>query len=317
MFATDVIHALLPWIDGATVIGIVTGTAKTSEWLEGMLNDSGKAAITNWLKNVPEPDSESGPSVFSTLIDRVFGTRPFSFSFFGRSCIASLIAVFLVWIVSRRLILHFATHIVLNPMLTEAMGLVVWSLLINLCPDYVSLLVTRYIVRAIARKSTFTRLLRLFIADFTVTASISLFSTLFGILCFFEIWPSISALTLDRVHLSGLGGLIKFIFLFHWMTFRVLLDIFTFFIKERFDGYFVSIFFYSAFFTSIWLWIYIVSSIVIKGLHRMKALWKWLSKYLDIEKHPLFCVGKVSGIILGAIWAVFVTILHFGKSLHF
>jgi hypothetical protein len=33
MLPTDVIHTLLPWIDGATVVAIATGTAKTSEWL--------------------------------------------------------------------------------------------------------------------------------------------------------------------------------------------------------------------------------------------------------------------------------------------
>ena len=55
-----------------------------------------------------------------------------------------------------------------------------------------------------------------------------------------------------------------------------------------------SVFFYSTFFTSIWLWLYLLagalSSLVMGGL----ATIQWTKRFMDIEKKPILSIGTMS-----------------------
>ena len=306
MPAGDVIHTLLPWIDGATVVGIPVGAAKVAEWLEGILSPNGRTTLARWLTNTSDPDSESGPSVFSNLIDRVFGTRAFSIKFFLRSCVASFIAVFLASVIYKRLGNH------LHPLMPPNEGFSLFllcAIATNLFPDYCSLLVSRYIVRAIAQKPTVVRMLELFIANFILTTCVSLVGTVIG---FGIVLTTLYAAT-------GVNVFVASIISFHDLAefARHPLSWLSLGLIGSPALAWLGVFFYSAFFTLLWMWIYIASALVIKALHRLKGQWTRLSKYLDIETKPLVCVGKVSGLILGALYAVLATLLHFGHKLHF
>jgi hypothetical protein len=102
-----------------------------------MLNDTGRAAITKWLKNAPsDVQDDSWPGALSGLIDNVFGERPFSLKFFGRSCIASIITVSLVWLVYMRLQLRVGNSV------HDFVHVIEAALIVSLMPDYLSLLVS-------------------------------------------------------------------------------------------------------------------------------------------------------------------------------
>jgi len=92
--------AILPFVRSLTLIGVVTGTAKSFEWLEGSLNDEGKQAISRWLRNEPSTSRfASWNDALSSLIDKVFGPNAFSWRFFRRSLLATFIALSVVTLI--------------------------------------------------------------------------------------------------------------------------------------------------------------------------------------------------------------------------
>ena len=57
--------------------------------------------------------------------------------------------------------------------------------------------------------------------------------------------------------------------------------------------------------TSVWIWFYAGSGLVIKLAHRLKIGLHWFNAHMDIEKHPLQSIGLVSGCIVAvAYWTV-------------
>jgi len=74
------------------------------------------------------------------------------------------------------------------------------------------------------------------------------------------------------------------------------------------DSYF-AVFFWSAFFTSIWVWLYVLSIFAIKLAHKVRPLWLKLLPYLDIEKKPMQAVGRIAGIMAGAGYALILGIV--------
>jgi len=62
------------------------------------------------------------------------------------------------------------------------------------------------------------------------------------------------------------------------------------------------IFFYTAFFTSAWLWLYAASLLVSRALSRMNNGVGFLLSATDVEKHPLRSIGFVSVIIVSGLF---------------
>ena len=65
-----------------------------------------------------------------------------------------------------------------------------------------------------------------------------------------------------------------------------------------------AIFFYSAFFTSIGLWLYAASVLVSRVLLRMNAGVGFLLRVTDVEEQPFRSMGLVSVIIVSALFAL-------------
>ena len=299
MLQSDALHGIIPWIDGLSFVGIAAGVAKGSDWLDSMLNDAGRVAITKWLKNVP-PDvqDDSWPVALSGLIDRVFGERPFSLKFIARSFIASFIAVCLVFL------LYIRLHLRKNIDLDDAVGILEFSLSISLIPDYFSLLVSRSIIMLIPRNPRLWRIVFLLIADAIITSFISIVGIVLG---------SMLAIAYDLR--SGIGFHLAFITVFNRFTSDLSLSAFRSHVDLASDSASpFAIFFYSSFFTSVWLWLYVTSGFAIKATRRIRFIWGRFSKYLDIDKKPLGCVGKVSALLVASLWAVFIGLEH---ALHY
>ena len=77
-----------------------------------------------------------------------------------------------------------------------------------------------------------------------------------------------------------------------------------------------SAFFYSAFFTSVWLWLYVASIVIIKLLRSIRAAWVKVVPYLDIEKKPVIAIGRVAGLLAGAGYAVILGFIWIGRHWH-
>ena len=64
----------------------------------------------------------------------------------------------------------------------------------------------------------------------------------------------------------------------------------------------LSVFFYSAFFTSVWLWLYAASVLVSRVLLRMNSGVGFLLRVTDVEKQPFRSMGFVSVIIVSGLF---------------
>jgi hypothetical protein len=67
---------------------------------------------------------------------------------------------------------------------------------------------------------------------------------------------------------------------------------------------FWTVWFVSAFFTSIWLWLYAGSGFILKTARRFDVGFEWFNRKFDIEKKPLRSIGLVAGALVAVIyWA--------------
>ena len=63
-------------------------------------------------------------------------------------------------------------------------------------------------------------------------------------------------------------------------------------------------FFYSAFFTSVWLWLYAASVLLSRALLRMNKSVGFLLRVTDVEKQPFRSMGFVSVIVASGLFAL-------------
>lgn len=68
------------------------------------------------------------------------------------------------------------------------------------------------------------------------------------------------------------------------------------FTKREFNE--LAFFVYPAFFTSIWLWLYAGSGLVLKAARRFDVGFQWFNRKADIEKKPLQAIGLVAGSVV-------------------
>jgi hypothetical protein len=61
---------------------------------------------------------------------------------------------------------------------------------------------------------------------------------------------------------------------------------------------------FPAFFTSIWLWLYAGSGLLLKAVRRFDIGFDWFNRHFDIEKKPLQSIGLVAGALVAVVyWA--------------
>ena len=68
---------------------------------------------------------------------------------------------------------------------------------------------------------------------------------------------------------------------------------------------------YPALFTSIWLWLYAGSGLLLKAAHRFDIGFEWFNRRFDIEKKPLQSIGLVSGCIVAVLYWTVALVHHF------
>jgi len=294
-------HPLIALVDGGSIVAVVVGVAKAFEWFDGMVSDAGRQALSNQLKNAPSDERiDSWATVFPRLIDRIFGERALSWKFFFRSCMASYIAVlsltFLYSRVHHQIFSLGSSAPIEAPTIIASVGAtMLLASVMNVLPDYASLLVSRTIVRKMAIKPTASRILGFVILDTVLSIAV------------FYVGLRICVVILD----------FKFNPPFHWSSFYNssvmstgdLWDIFT--LTDS-----IGVFLYSSLFTSVWVWLYVVSIFAIRLLHGVRTIWAKVTPYLDIEKKPLVAIGRVAGLFAGAGYAVLLGFIWIGRHWH-
>ncbi len=118
--------------------------------LEPLLKKDARDQIANWVSGSKHGDADNRwPATFGVVFDRVFTEKHLSWGCFWRSCVASLLAVVLM-----TAILFVVNSGVRNQLLGDPQWIVVIGIgagIINLLPDYLSLLETRFVLRWMAK----------------------------------------------------------------------------------------------------------------------------------------------------------------------
>jgi hypothetical protein len=283
-----ILRQLSPLFKGVTFVGIVTGITKGFEWFEPVLGEDAQLRLSRWLTNVPGDEQiDAWAGVFPNLIDRVFGPKALSWKFFFRSCVASVIAVTALFILGflvlgeRGLLKDIAD---LGASLVRLIGLTFFLALLDNCiPDYLSVIISRFIVRLMAKRPDVERVALYLLLDTALTLLLALawnIAVYVGYMC------ASAPTTTANLFRSGHG--LSFVLSQSWVT---LTGIAYYPIMWVYVG--------ASLFTSVWVWLYILASVSIRILHKVRFVWVKVVPFLNLDKKPMQSIGRLAGLMAG------------------
>lgn len=227
---------------------------------------------------------ETWPTIFADLFDHVFGKRHATWKCFLRSSIASIISVgvmTLIWAQVRPEILReFLTNFRFEQGAVFAMVFIGY----NLIPDYFSLLETRYVIRWMGQTQSGFKILAILAFDVLATTLIFLAGIVLLVLVV-SIFLSVlqEARPYWKVVDKGLS-IMFFELVTHGMVFASSG-------KEPSVG----IFFYTTFFTSVWVWLFALAWGAMRLATRFEPGIRFLIWALPIQDYPIRSIGLTLG----------------------
>ena len=261
---------------------------------EETLQKNDRDHIAIWLLGADLPEDLNWPSMFVALFDRVFTEKHFSLKCFRRSSVASVAAVVVITltVMAGDPPIYdevFEDDIITIVMLTAIVifAFVFIMLAFNLLPDYLSLYETRLVLGFMAKSDGRLRTFALLLFDLAATALISF--------------------VVGFVVVLGLVGII----MGGDNTFAEPAEAFWQGLTFSGPGAFFSIFIYSTFLTSVWLWLYALSGVLVKAIARSRKGLHFLQKHLNLEKHPLRSMGFVLMLLVTVVYVVWGAVLVF------
>lgn len=234
-------------------------------------------------KSISQTIVES-PQWFIEAFDRIFGDRHLTWRCFLRSCVASMVSVVVMTIV----------WVFLDPISWQkflsyngegAIGMIlVFAFVLNLVPDYISLLETRWVLRIITH-TDIKELIVLLVLDVLITGGIFFCGVVVVIL----------------IYCVSSGD---------WRTLAELPEIFLILFILFQWAYVVpfGIFFYSTYFTSVWLYLFIAASIATKLLYSLGTTGNQVLALLKVEEKPFNSMGLLLIGLLTLAFAIYAII---------
>ncbi len=174
--------------------------------------------------------------------------------------------------------------------------LLVISVILNLIPDYLSLLESRYIISLLRNSTSVPKHMALIVLDFIATFLIALIA----LSVFLIIAPAVFDVTSDmNTFLRAL-------------SFTVLSALPFSSINK--GGLSFGIWFYSTFFTSVWVWIHILSGILLSTRKPINLFITKFKRFFDVEKKPFLSMGGVSVIVITAMYPIIIPVVFILKD---
>ena len=214
-----------------------------------------------------------GAMRFAMLFDTIYGKKHFSFRCIFLSCLTSTIAVMSLSVILYLFFPELFSMIDYSNALAKLSVVIAASFFSNLIPDYLSLLESRLIILRFGILPSIQRIILMLIVDIVLT-------TLIFMVYFFSL---IQIFSLIRGRsMSVLDALIS---LYSLPLFRNYVG----------DLGPLGIYFWSTFFTSFWIWIYLLGIGVIRFSRILGFGWKFLrDSFLNIEDKPYESMGFVT-----------------------
>jgi hypothetical protein len=271
-------------VAGAALGGIVW---KFFDRVEAVLNDDTKLEIAVWLLGVKTASKvQTWPNTFAKVFDRVFGTTHLSWKCFERSALISGGATAILLIVYLHAMLFVRPILLLD------------IFICTVVPDYLSVLETRLVLKAMTWTTSSLVWLGLIAIDLVGTGFLSLVTA--------------KVLVGPALLLDTSGGVTAFPHRvmdgFSFLFVASPLSGFLAMVVPSQDSRFVAmnpIFMWPMFLSLVWLWLYAGSGFLLKFARRFDIGFQWFNRHFDIEKKPLQSIGLVAGALVAVVyWAV-------------
>ncbi len=268
----------------------VTGLIwKLFERVEKAATDEFKELTTSWIHNFkPENNLKQLTEMFGNSFDSVFDKKHFTWNCFLKSSIASflcVIIVFLIWICLRPDEAYNFFH--LNDFSSIFIIFFTFIIIFNFLPDYLSLLQTRLIIDKMKNNSK-NHMAWLF-ADLVLTFLIAISMWLLILL----LLPLVSEYERPPFSELLLDLLINQIFLLS--------------AGER-GSFSAGVPFYSTFFTSLWLWLYLLSVIISQITNSIDSSFNLVKKYLIKKDQPFISLGAISILLITFLYVLVIPV---------
>jgi hypothetical protein len=169
------------------------------------------------------------------------------------------------------------------------------TLILNVGPDYIALLTTRFSLRFMGQTHSVTRIGIALLIGFLCTVVIGTFASSVLVDMAFNGFGDAMSEGLSGQHSETAMRAKDYVgALWKMSMFRDLGagDINT------------ATFFYPVFFTSVWLWLYALAGFFLKAARRFDAGFAWFNRKFDVDKKPFQSIGLVAGALVSVVyWA--------------
>ena len=304
--------------------GIMGGLWAFAEVAEKGSSRQSKREMAKKIQNFDPVKMLSGwPDICTAMFNAVFGRRHFSWKCFRRSLYSSIFFVAITAAILSILqpeAFIFWYELILMLKLSSIRVIFIFIFILNLLPDYLSLLKTRYIIDKMRGRDSLCIIFILLFLDFFITVIIAYLSTLS--LAALAVWFTPQSLESQlsvyfvMIEESGLFfGTLRFFENMFLKIFATAINIVPV-ILPLIPVLILSIFFYATFFTSIWVWIFAISCIVLNLAIRSNVSVRVnrLKKYYDIENRPHFSISRIMMQIITLIFLVSAPFVLFWNS---
>lgn len=265
---------LLLWAASTTaIIGIF-------RIMEDTATPDAKRKVADWIKSIATKSISQtvveSPRWFIEAFDRIFGDRHLTRRCFLRSCVASILTVFVMTVVWAVLDPTSWLEYLLAEGKSDAIFFILFAaLILNLVPDYLSLLETRWILRIVAHAGV-KKLIVLLVLDVIITGAI--FVSGMGIIViligYSEGYPT---------------GVVEFVDdMLEFLSACILAG------KAGETSLTPGIFFYSTYFTSVWFYLFVASNIATKFLYSLGRVGNRVMGLLKVEEKPFQSMGLIA-----------------------
>jgi len=287
---------------------------------ESGINNEAKSKFINIVKNLKAtPTIRHAFITFSMLSDYIFGTRLISLRSIAFSFLMSFFWIMVVAIFCIAMFPTYAVWIERMSVSTIIIHNAVLILLAVLIVDFISLCVTRLLLRALKIRS-FLGLVTILLFDFTASVGIFYFGiTAVKYMIVNPIWISLSDSIQYWYKFDGIPS-----------AFKTLNDLSADMLVKKSDGTFEitgglnteivyafpeAIAFYSSLLSSIWLWLHVISYATYKAALKTDSLKNSLMKIVNINEKPFSGLAVIVAIMYIPISIVLIAIFSIWKFL--
>ena len=245
-----------------------------------------RRSTSAWLRNVdPVATAARWPSFFAAAFDKLFGEKHWSWRCFGRSAVASLLTVGVL------LCLYWSIHgyvgFVSAPLsLRQSLPWIAGWGLLNVIPDFLSLLQTRWVLRRLEAGGRAA----LVTVDLLITTGIALAGQ-YLVVPLINVFAPTTSFNEQRVF----GWFVDQ----EYLTLAVSVANYAIGVVTMEVGWPVTpgIFFYSTFLTSAWLWLYLAAGAGVRLAGGFNAGFHLLRAFTDLGEQPFRSLGFAAVLI--------------------